>query len=133
MTREVLRCRSGSVSNCLTLAFRQATFFRAGHRRDWSSSFWRPDCARSCVAAARLPEYRRAIWCVTGACCSKRWAKMTDRSPRNLAAISLNRPATQPRNVLAETTLKLGQPATLGPVAALMPGLDDQPYCCCGG
>ena len=50
---------------------------------------------------------------------------MTDRSLPNLAAISLNRPATQPRNALAEITLKLCQPVILGPVAAWMPGLDD--------
>ena len=50
---------------------------------------------------------------------------MTDRSRRNLAAISPNRSATQPRNALAETTLKLCLPAILGPVAALLPGLDD--------
>ena len=44
---------------------------------------------------------------------------MTDSLPRNLVAISLNRPATQPRNALAEITHKLCQPAILGSVAAL--------------
>src|SRR5216683_7839723 len=59
---------------------------------------------------------------------------MTDRSPRNLPAIRLNRAATQPRSALAEITLKSSQPAdnvglvNVGPGGALRPAFDDRSY-----